>query len=215
MNYNINDILPYVENYNFGEFFTESEEDFLISCIKCDEAHDFDWEDGASKLVIIPEYNDFVIKIPFNGSYNLMSEEYIDFSQNYCETEIDLYEKIIAENPIFAQFFLPLTRVEEFEKYDIYIQAKCKTFNNTNNEERKSSYSKESLAKSTEFGKKVFTRLPVDWIAGVLEVLKDESLLEEFINVLDKYDIGQDLHYGNIGYYNNKPIILDYAGFYE
>ena len=112
MNYNINDILPYVENYNFGEFFTESEEDFLISCIKCDEAHDFDWEDGASKLVIIPEHDDFVIKIPFNGSYDWVDREYTDFSQNYCETEIDLYEKIIAENPIFAQFFLPLMKKE-------------------------------------------------------------------------------------------------------
>ena len=57
MNYNINDILPYVENYEFDEYFTSREEDFLISSIDCDELS-FDWEDGASKLVIIPEDKD-------------------------------------------------------------------------------------------------------------------------------------------------------------
>ena len=212
MNYNINDIIPYVKNYNFGDFFTENEEDFLISAIDCENTSNFDWDDGASKLVIIPENCDYVIKIPFNGSYDSFEGCYTEFSQNYCETEIDLYEKIISENPVFAQFFLPLIKVEEFKKYNIYIQEKCHSYIDTDEKERQSSYSKESLTRAFEFQKHP---LPLDWIAAVFENLKDETLFEEFIHVLEKYDITQDLHRGNIGYYKNKPIILDYAGFYE
>lgn len=213
MDYNINDIMPFVKNYNFNEYFTQHEEDFFISAIDYTECDNFDWEDGASKLVIIPENYNYVIKIPFNGCY--CGLEYCDFSQNYCETEIELYETIISENPIFSQFFLPLTRVEEFFDYDIYIQLKCQVYNNLSNIEKYSFYSKESMKKAKSNEELFCPRLPIDWVAAVIEVLKDVNLVEEFFNVLNKYDITLDLHKGNIGYYNNKPIILDYAGFYD
>ena len=60
-----------------------------------------------------------------------------------------------------------------------------------------------------------YTNLPDDWIAAVTETLKDIKLVKEFIDMLQEYDITQDLHSGNIGYYNGKPVILDYAGFYD
>lgn len=212
MYYNINDILPYVKNYNFSDYFTSREEDFLISSIDCDELS-FDWKDGASKLVIIPENKDYVIKIPFNGDCNEY-EEYYDYSYNYCETEIELYDKIFKENPLFIQFFLPLTRVEEFRKWDVYIQPKCQAYNNTDEHIRSKSYSKESFTKAKKVIKKNIL-LPTDWVAAVTEVLQDINLVIEFINVLCKYDIMDDLHKGNIGYCNGKPVILDYANFYD
>lgn len=213
MNYNINDILPYVENYNFGEYFTTKEEDFLVSSVPCDDELSFDWEDGASKLVIIPEDKDYVIKIPFNGEYDEYNKKYYDFSYNYCETEIELYDKIFKENPIFIQFFLPLIRVEEFRKWDVYIQPKCQAYNNTDERIRSKSYSKESLTKAEKVVEDIL--LPTDWVAAVAEVLQDISLVMEFINILSKYDIMNDLHKGNIGYCNGKPVILDYANFYD
>lgn len=211
MYYNINDIMPYVKNYNFGDYFSTKEEDFLVSSVECNDNLSFDWEDGASKLVIIPENTDFVIKIPFNSEYDV--DEYYEFSQNYCETEIDLYDRIVDEYPMFAQFFLPLTRVEECREWDIYIQPKCQTYNDADENMKSNSYSKESLTKvKSDLGG---TGLPTDWMAAVTEVLEDINLVKEFINVLEMYDITQDLHRGNIGYCNGKPVILDYAGFYD
>jgi len=217
MNYNINDIMPYIKNYDFGEYFTAREEDFLISSVDCEDELSFDWEDGASKLVIVPENKDYVIKIPFNAMYDNFLCEYYDYSQNYCTTEMYLYYKIAnEENPIFAQFFLPLTYIEEFENWEIYIQPKCQIYNNLDENERSRSYSKNSFDK-IKANKNVSysTTLPLDWLAAVTEVLGDIDLVVEFINMLEKYDINQDLHSGNIGYYNGKPIILDYAGFYD
>lgn len=215
MNYNINDILPYVENYEFSEYFTSREEDFLISSIDCDELS-FDWEDGASKLVIIPEDKDYVIKIPFNASCDTFLCEYYDYSYNYCEKECNLYKKIsFEENPLFTQFFLPLTKVREFENWEVYIQPKCQIYNHLEEEDRSKTYSKDSMMKVKSKKLGYYTNLPDDWIAAVTEMLKDTKLVKEFIDMLQKYDITQDLHSGNIGYYNGKPVILDYAGFYD
>lgn len=214
MNYNINDIMPYIENYNFLEYFTSKEEDYLVSSIEVgDDRFNFDWEDGASKLVIIPENTDYVIKIPFNAAYNEFDNEYYEYSQNYCETEIELYDKIFQENPLFIQFFLPLTRVEEYREWDVYVQPKCQAYNNTDEKIRSKSYSKESFTKAKKVTQ--YLSLPTDWVAAVAEILKDISLVEEFIDILEEYDITQDLHRGNIGYCNGKPVILDYAGFYD
>ena len=219
MEYNINDIMPYVKNFNFDrDYFSTMEEDLLISSVD-ENAPEFDWEDGASKLVIIPNDKNYVIKIPFNAgcspNEDMNDMEYYDFSQNYCETEVDLYNKIMDENPLFAQFFLPLTRVEEFKEYSVYVQPKCSTYLKSKDDEIKSSYSAESLNKVTFANLDYKSSIPEDWVAGVLEILKDINLVQEFFDFLYKYDIMFDLHRGNIGYCNNRPIILDYAGFYE
>ena len=213
MYYNINDILPFVDNYEFLEFFSSNEEDDFISSVRAEE--DFDWNDGASKLVVIPEKLDYVIKIPFNSIYNIRYGDYTDMSQDYCTSEMELYEKVKKENPLFANLLLPLTYVEEFTKYDIYIQSKCVTFLDSSVAERKSSYSKESLEKYKSSSLHKFNRLPEEWMAAVFEYLGSEKLVQEFLNVLEKYDITQDLHNNNIGYVNGFPVILDYGSFYD
>lgn len=217
MYYNINDIMPYVENFEFLEYFTSKEEDYLVSSIEVgDDRFNFDWEDGATKLVIIPENTDYVIKIPFNAEYDEYDKEYHEYSQNYCETERSLYNKILFEtNPLFAQFFLPLTFVEEFKNWEIYIQPKCQAYNNTGEKERSKSYSVNSMEKVKSKKLRYYIALPEDWLAAVTEVLKDVRLVKEFIDVLDEYDITNDLHQGNFGYCNGKPVIFDYAGFYD
>lgn len=216
MNYNINDIMPYIENYEFGEYFSTREEDFFISAINCEECPNFDWNDGASKLVLIPEDKDYVIKIPFNSSHDEFDDGcYYDMSRNYCEEEIDLYNKISMEGlgGVFSQFFLPLTRVEEFQDYDIYIQPKCQVYNQVSNEKRSHFYSPGSMSKVKSSHLNHYISLPDDWIAAVVEVLKNIYLAKKFFEILSKYNIDQDLHRGNIGYYNGKPVILDYGGF--
>ena len=215
MDYNINDILPYVENYTFDEYFSVHEEDFLISAIDCEKTPDFDWGDGASKLVIIPFDTDYVIKIPFNSNHNEFGATWEAFyTQDYCEKEVELYDSLAEnENPIFLQFFLPLTRVKEFQNWEIYIQPKCEIYDNTDKWDRQNSYSKNSMDMVKSNACAELSSLPEDWLAAVAEVLQDIGLVKEFIHILEEYGINQDLHRGNIGYCNGKPIILDYGGF--
>lgn len=213
MNYNINDILPFVKNFDFPEYFSSQEEDFLVSSIE--DGEEYDWEDGATKLVIIPENLDYVIKIPFNAIWDSFMTEYIYMSQDYCNTEMELYYKIEKENPLFTQFLLPLTYVKEFSTYDIYIQPKCQSYINTSKKYREKTYSKKSLGKISSCRPELDTSLPNDWLAAVAEELGDVELVKEFLNLLEKYDMTQDLHHGNIGYCNGKPIILDYGSFYD
>lgn len=217
MNYNINDIMPYIKNYDFGEYFTAREEDFLVSSVDCDDDLEFDWDCGATKMVVIPENMDYVIKIPFNGYYDEFEKKYYEYcySQNYCENEIELYNEIFKENPLFAQFFLPLTRVEEFREWDVYIQPKCQIYNNMDYFERSNSYSKASLIKIKSDDVLNCAGLPDDWLAAVAEVLDDIELVKKFINFLESHNITEDLHRCNIGYYEDKPVILDYAGYYD
>ena len=51
------------------------------------------------------------------------------------------------------------------------------------------------------------------WVHEFLEVYGEDTF-EEFTNFLTCFGIN-DLHSGNVGYWNNKPVIFDYSGYYE
>lgn len=111
MTYDINEIFNYTMSFqlNADEGFTEDDVDDFINSIDFNKVPEFDYEVGATKLVIIPYTRDYVIKIPFSGRYSC--GEYIPFSMaedndwgdNYCEAERLLYEE--AKEKGYAQFF--------------------------------------------------------------------------------------------------------------
>ena len=76
------EILGLFEKTEFPEFLGENNvEDFIENKTHFPETFKFTWNTGASKLVILPYGEDFVIKIPINGTY--------------CDDEID-YENVIV-----------------------------------------------------------------------------------------------------------------------
>lgn len=239
MDSRINEIVKvYIENFhlNDDEGFTDQDVDNFLWTIN-GKVPSFDYETGASKFVIIPEGEDFVIKIPFTGCYEdckcsydeekqewLPPEyEYMSFygasdetGADYCAAECNIYEE--AEEEGFEQLFLKIEKVTECDGIGIYIQPKAQSFSRTYNHGwYASNKSKEAVRKAIE--NKPFdyepgftiNSFPVDWTASCLDVLGSLDELNRFFQFLT--DNSGDLHENNIGYYNGKPCIIDYGNF--
>ena len=57
--------------------------------------------------------------------------------------------------------------------------------------------------------------LPFDWVACCLDMLHSIETLRQFFYFLENEKISSDLHRQNIGFYHNKPVIIDYGGYFE
>ena len=88
------EILQLFNACTFDGILTENDfEDKVLSNLPDDLKYHYEY--GATKLVIILSDCDFVIKIPFSGSY--YEEEYVEFENasfedcewDYCKTEVN------------------------------------------------------------------------------------------------------------------------------
>lgn len=227
------EILPYIENFEpIFNHFTEDDVDNFICQISNNLPY-WDYETGASKLVIIPGDKDFVIKIPFDGHYTDCTDE-----EDECYTfhPFNLYKggwqgndhcaieeriSLRAEGSPFEDFILPVCLHKEASDYamwPIYIQPKAITFIDTEYQDD------EGLSPSRESTKSVnrmksdgvlYSRLPTDWLALCLDILENEETLKELIDFFEEIGANQDLHNANIGYYEGQPVLIDYAGYWE
>lgn len=232
MYYNIDEIQEYVKHFHLNENcgFTEEDVDDFIASIDYDKVPRFDWDSGATKLVIIPEDRDYVIKIPFNGQYiwnsdndedgEYREEEYVfrsfygalgNYGEDYCYAETIIYEK--AEIEHFERAFLPTIKVLEVKHYPIYVQPKAEMFGFDNDQQRtySSKESKERVRKPD-----IKSSLPIPWLASCLESFDNNvDTLKQFLDFIRKEEVTQDLHQSNIGYYQGRAVIVDYGGYYE
>lgn len=231
MYYNIDDIMKYIKNFHLynGVFTDKNVDDFIYQIdMSVEEDNEYTYEMGATKLVIIPKETDYVIKIPFNGYFDYCwneeeenweednTDEFISFysaggewNDNYCELEVDIYNSLPDE---YKGLFLPIEQIGKFCDYPIYIQPKAKAIEGML--DRKKYCSKESLQTIKNNKQDLQTTLPEEWLASCLEYFNNSIFeLKCFIDYLENNDLYADLHRGNIGYYNNKPVIIDYGGF--
>ena len=236
MKYDIEEIKRFVENFSLNEdgAFTEEDVDNFISSIDVNKVPDFDFDSGATKLVIIPEDRDYVIKIPFNGyymedDYEEEGEEYNKYfwefegaegkdHSNYCEAERFLYEKAKKEG--FEGMFLPIELLHIIDDYPIYIQQKAIPNSELSSATTTFFSSKES--KNIIEGKKVkencencLYKFPLNWLASSMEVLGSYNKLYNFGMFLQSTGISGDLHNANIGYCNESAVIIDYGGYHD
>ena len=179
---------------------------------------------GVSKLVIIPDKIDYVIKIPFNGQYEAVYEDgfytgYDDFipfhragvkfdscEWDYCETELEIYAR--ARDYAVEGFF---DRTEFFvcvNHRPIYIQEKATSMEDWCGEEKESS----PEAKNNYcYCKPEHEYIPRDWVEQAIDFYGLDNVIR-LKNFIDDYCL-RDFHAGNIGYtFEGKPIIIDYAG---
>ena len=222
MTYDINEILNYTMSFqlNADEGFTEDDVDDFISSIDFTKVPEFDYEAGATKLVIIPYTRDYVIKIPFSGRYSC--GEYIPFSMaedndwgdNYCEAERLLYEE--AKEKGYAQFFLPLELINDTKYYPMYIQERADNIVCYMDDEDTKAYSSENSKEIVRSNGNFACSLANYWTASCLTSLNEDSdKMYHFIEFLRTTGIMNDLHRGNLGFKNNKPVIIDYGGYHE
>ena len=187
---------------------------------------------GATKMVIVNDNCDFVIKIPFYGqqAYNSDSDEYVyeDFVHadngyngwDYCLTETNIYNMAVKEG---VKEFFPET-YEYQEGYDVfppvYIQKKMMLWEDSGYEFESEEEKYEALTTyESIFGfcgntnnrmpPYIFTYICLNYYG------EDETRNLLYFNKRHN-DIINDLHCNNIGVKNDgSPIIFDFSGFRE
>lgn len=189
----------------------------------------YKWMFGASKLVLFfSDFPDFVVKIPFAGTHMRRKqaldtgawneENYIFFpfegapycedSWDYCESETILYES--AKKFKVEEFFLETKFVGRSYGYPIYKQEKGISFSDS--DRFSAAITVEECSKAREMcSKSRIAQLPAKWVRDAIECY-GEKRVKELLDFIHEKDL-DDLHDDNLGYYNNKPIILDYSNF--
>ena len=230
------EILGLFEKTEFPEFLGEDNvEDFIENKTHFPETFKFTWNTGASKLVILPFGEDFVIKIPFNGTYcddeidyetgevlsegaweHFTSEEYysenMEFDGNYCGREADISDIATAED--LEECFAITECVGRCGDYLIYKQARATAILADILDEKSDSLSAEERNsirdKCDSMG---VYRFNVYWLNDFLEFFGEE-ILKQLDRFIDTYGIN-DLHTSNVGYIGNRPVLIDYSGYFE
>ena len=144
----------------------------------------FDYEFGATKLVIIPDDTSFVIKIPFSAT---ITDNCYEPIIDYCSAEMDIYQH--SETEKCENFFLPLELMGRINGYPIYKQEKAEIEEN-----------------DTEL--LVLPMKETIWY----QIAKETTNFENFSNFC-RIERIEDLRAENLGYYNDVPVVIDYGGF--
>ena len=233
MTYNREKILKMLSNapiYEGIQFHEGRNDEFLIA-MDDDFCYDYDYAHGATKLALIPidEKKDYVIKIPYTGSYNYESsyydshnsyhhgrEDYWEYYSaeddkepwNYCAGEVNRYK--IAEESGFSQCFAKTELLGYINGYPIYIQERCITLSNSRGKHSHSKEEKETTSKIC--GK--YCNIDEDWLTD-FRLYYGDDLLFNFINFIKDMAWDDDLRSDNIGYIKNRPVLIDYSGFLD
>ena len=181
---------------------------------------DYTYESGATKVVLIIENLDYVIKIPFHGriEYAYSEDEEDVFEEfsgatagdsncwDYCKEEVFYYQKAKEKN--VEKFFLETSILGySNDDYPIYIQPKARIFNYY----KSKSLSAEEQIITNRLRSKCETWFSVRWIRDAINWY-GEAEVEKLLKFISNQEIN-DLHSGNLGYLNDRPVIVDYAGY--
>ena len=218
------EILQLFNTCTFDGILTENDfEDKVLSNLPDDLKYHYEY--GATKLVIILPDCDFVIKIPFSGSYQEIyqdrtddyEEEYVEFENadfetcewDYCKTEVNRYN--LAKNVGIEKYFAKTECIGMVNHYPIYIQQKAEIFADVKD---LNSYSEEKKSSTREkCDKEDLWCFNECWLSDLLDYCGDK-IFSFFMSFIKDNDF-DDLHSSNIGYINGVPVLVDYSGFNE
>lgn len=188
---------------------------------------------GISKLVFIPKKYNFVVKIPFLGSYNdnydvnYISEnddddydyDFIPFKgaiypisnkngNDYCRSEVEYYQ--LAKKYHFEELFCETIFISKKDNIPVYISEKAK------GSERFRCLSKEEKEDVTNLMLKNNFPYKNATLVHALLQFYDLDYITKFVNFLFDNNIG-DLHTENYGenLITHKPILIDYSNFWD
>ena len=188
---------------------------------------DFNWECGATKMVILPvdPNEQFVIKIPFRYLYT------------DSDNPIYINEKIVcvpvSEECQIVDYFGWLLNegyesdMKDFQEetkkyceipYPIYLQEMCETsiYQPCGNYDEREEIRNQIIAQTqSEKIANCCYNFVSHWIVSAIKAYGLEKLIELF-QFMVKYKM-TDFHDGNYGYRKSDgtPVLIDFAGFYE
>ena len=183
------------------------------------ESYCSDWAEGCSKAVIFLKDADFVIKIPFNTSDE--DNWLMDFrgaanavnDWDYCAVEEALYK--LAKIKGVEDCFLPVYEVGKVNGYPIYKQPIGDIFaakSIMKYDDEKVETTTNNFYKQHNVPAELKYRLPIEWVYDVILAYPPHLVIDLLSFIKNNIT---DLHSANIGYYENNPVIIDYAGFHE
>lgn len=207
-------IIDFTKKYNVDSFFKNPDADTFGDCFRRKEKK---WESsgeakvtcGLTKAVLINNNgfgNKYVIKIPFVGR-----------EKNYCESEKEITETLqdISLSEI-SQCFAHSWKIGTFLNSPIYLMERADV-----NTDKSKSYSEQVRFSDND---KFYTNSS---ILGAKSFFDDENFIDAEnallfyygANVFDmlcdfcnQNDIN-DVHIANIGYIEDRPVLIDYSGY--
>lgn len=204
--------------------YEECAENIVYGFPNASETHLSDWEYGATKLVLFfNDLPDYVVKLPFHSSgesddeYNEDDDEYdyywfegadnsVDRS-DYCQTEVEVYHA--AQERGVEKFFAKTEYLyTHLSGERVYLQERCSI---EDLEEIEALHPVESSKAITDKCGNRTKNINGRWLILAYEYYGEEKFVE-FMKFLYDQNIN-DLHDGNLGMINGRPVILDYSGF--
>ena len=148
---------------------------------------------GVSRGVFIFDDSDYVVKFS-------LTEDYTSFI-----SEQELYKE--AKMCGVEKFFAPITYLCTIGGFKFYTQKKVKS--GTRMDTDGESLSEASISLLNGCNDTSFCQN--DLFDDFYENYEEEELYK-LIDFINDYDIN-DIHYKNVGFLNNLPVIIDYAGY--
>lgn len=202
-----------------GELYSEVIDEKIFAHLPDD--FKYDWNEGASKLVIIPYNADYVIKIPYNGQYYCSTKQFEQFlsannSDNYfwdyCLTETLVWRLAKTEN--IHKAFAKERMIGMINGHPIYIQQRVEVFTDSDEYYSENKVKKEKTKNYCEKkGLMIFYEEALSWQADALEYYGPKQF-DKIMSFIQRNNIG-DFHNSNLGYIGNRPVFIDFSDFYE
>lgn len=199
-------LVDFIESYDFRRYMNYHETmNAVAKATGLTPAKDFHIADGASKYVIVFTKKDYVLKWSYDDS---------------VETEFEIYDDALTSD---IAFFFPQT--EWFYKKNNTLFTLQQKIDYDCTKIPRTDFSKYhkmiktvsgDIIRKVEKGFKIpncsYNRqLDTLW-ASVALSLYGKFAVKQLCDFIQKHRIN-DLHRGNIGFYNFKPIILDFCGY--
>ena len=201
------------------------------------DGHACKFSHGCTKGVFIFDDLDVVVKFPYSGSleyksgyswdddngshYSSSEEVFTRFESageesedwNYCEREAALYQK--AKTAGLEEFFCPSEKLYEVNGYPVYIQKKATSIGGSSNAKVPVTEEDNALYRKIEeyMDTRDSMKMSYNFIFNLVKSYSFEKF-KEFYSFCKEEGIN-DLHSDNYGYCGEKPVLVDYSGYYE
>lgn len=170
-----------------------------------DEDAGFWFEAGCTRGCFIPNnYEDTVLKF-----------DLYEVEDDYCEAEVRHYKK--AKVCGLDDIFTKTVYIGTINGIDVYA---CERVSETSTHYGKVSPQLSRYLKKTTFSEGEDKKYPVGVFRNIEYWLKEfvryygAKKYFDFVKFIKEEGIN-DLHGGNVGYINDRPVIFDYGGYYE
>ena len=217
----LEDLLKKAINFDKIDIKTFTKDNFedVFDCSDLDDGWDYQY--GASKLVIIPEHLNFVVKIPFGAdewgsSCDPFKSAYYpkekEYGWDYCKSEAEYFK--LAEKAGVSFFFAKTTYIGSISGVPIYAQEKIDIqddcYSRSYSDEERSSSRKKAIKMgmwNCDFND--------DFLAELFTFYSDSEVAALF-DFIRTYQI-RDLTSHNVGYdhVTGAPVLSDYSNFNE